>query len=144
MSLTSILLFLKKLWDNRTLVGIVLFLCVVFSFYAYHIHASSRIDSLTRENTQLQLVIEQQKKAIESIKTDYKKIIAAKEELAQEIKNTQTEVEELREKLYRENLGKKPLEELATKKTSLIEKKINKATEEALRCIELLTRGGDC
>lgn len=141
---TSVLLFLKKLWDNRVLVGLGTFVLLALSFYIYHLHASHKIESLIRENAQLELVIEQQKKAIENIKSDYNKIIDAKDELAKEIKQTQTEVEELREKLFRENLDKKPLEELATKKTTLIEKKINKATEKEFRCIEKLTQGGDC
>lgn len=142
--ISTAILFIKKLWDNRVLVAIGTFAFVLVSFYIYHLHASHKIEALTRENAQLELVIEQQKKAIESIKTDYNKIIVAKDDLANEIKKTQTEVEELREKLFRENLGKKPLEELATKKTSLIEKKINKATEKEFRCIEKLTQGGDC
>lgn len=142
--IANALLFIKKLWDNRVLVGIGTFVFVVASFYIYYLQSSHKIETLSRDNAELQLVIEQQKRTIENIKTDYNKIIAAKDELAREIKQTQTEVEELREKLFRENLGKKPLEELATKKTSLIERKINKATEKEFRCIEKLTQGGDC
>lgn len=142
--ITNTLLFIKKLWDNRVLVGIGTFAFVAVSFYIYYLQASHKIDTLSRDNAELQLVIAYQKRTIENIKTDYNKIIVAKDELAREIKQTQTEVEELREKLFRENLGKKPLEELATKKTTLIEKKINKATEKEFRCIEKLTQGGDC
>lgn len=142
--IANTLLFIKKLWDNRVLVGIGTFAFLVVSFYIYYLQASHKIDTLSRDNAELQLVIAYQKRTIENIKTDYNKIIVAKDELAREIKQTQTEVEELREKLFRENLGKKPLEELATKKTTLIEKKINKATEKEFRCIEKLTQGGDC
>jgi septal ring factor EnvC (AmiA/AmiB activator) len=117
---------------------------LIASFYLYYTIASSRIYELTRQNQELQIIIEQQKKAIEQIQRDYKQVIESKDELNKQIQDTQTEVQELREKLFRENQGKRPLEELATKKTTLIEKKINKATQNVLSCLELLTRGGDC
>lgn len=142
--ITSILLFLNKLWDNRIVIALGAFGILLASFYFYYTIASNRIDELTRQNQELQIVIEQQKKAIEQIQRDYKNVIESKDELNKQIQDTQTEVQELREKLFRENQGKRPLEELATKKTTLIEKKINKATDDALRCLELLTRGGDC
>ena len=142
--ITSILLLLNKLWDNRIVIALGAFGILLASFYFYYTIASNRIDELTRQNQELQIVIEQQKKAIEQIQRDYKNVIESKDELNKQIQDTQTEVQELREKLFRENQGKRPLEELATKKTTLIEKKINKATDDALRCLELLTRGGDC
>ena len=142
--ITSILLFLTKLWDNRIVIAVGAFGVLLASFYFYYTIASNRIDELTRQNQELQIVIEQQKKAIEQIQRDYKNVIESKDELNKQIQDTQTEVQELREKLFRENQGKRPLEELATKKTTLIEKKINKATDDALRCLELLTHGGDC
>lgn len=142
--LTSILLFLNKLWGNRIAIVLGAFGVLIAAFYLYYTIASSRIDELTRHNQELQTIIDQQKKAIEQLQRDYKHVIEAKEELNKQIQDTQTEVQELREKLFRENQGKRPLEELATKKTTLIEKKINKATDAALRCLELLTRGGDC
>ena len=142
--MTSILLFLNKLWDNRIVIVLGAFGVLIASFYLYYTIASSRIDELTHQNQELQIIIEQQKKAIEQIQRDYKQVIESKDELNKQIQDTQTEVQELREKLFRENQGKRPLEELATKKTTLIEKKINKATQDVLSCLELLTRGGDC
>lgn len=141
---TSILLFLNKLWSNRIVIVLGAFGVLIAAFYLYYTIASSRIDELTRHNQELQIIIEQQKKAIEQIQRDYKQVIESKQELNKQIQDTQTEVQELREKLFRENQGKRPLEELATKKTTLIEKKINKATQDVLSCLELLTRGGDC
>jgi septal ring factor EnvC (AmiA/AmiB activator) len=142
--LTSILLFLNKVWNNRIIIVLGAFGVLIGAFYFYYVIASNRIDELTREKIELQAIVEQQKKAIEQIQRDYKHVIESKEELNKQIQDTQTEVQELREKLFRENQGKRPLEELATKKTTLIEKKINKATQDVLSCLELLTRGGDC
>lgn len=142
--IASILAYLKLLWDNRFVVAIGTFAILLVSFYVYYNVTQSRIESLTRQNKELEIVVQQQKQAIEQIQKDYKQVIDSKEELTKQIQDTQTEVQELKEKLFRENLGKKPLEELATKKTTLIEKKINKATEELFRCLELLTQGGDC
>lgn len=140
----SAIVFLNKLWENRIFVAIGLFVFLIFSFVVYYKVTQGQIKSLKTENTRLVLVVEQQKQAIEQIQRDYKEVIRSREELSTEIQATQTEIQELREKLFRENLGKKPLEELATKKTTLIEKKINKATKEVFRCLEILSEGGNC
>jgi len=142
--IATILAYLKLVWDNRIVVAIGSFVILVFSFYVYYTISQNRIDTLTRQRDELERVVEQQKKAIEQIQKDYTQVIQSKDELTKQIQDTQTEVQELKEKLFRENLGKKPLEELATKKTTLIEKKINKAIEDVFRCLELLTQGGDC
>jgi septal ring factor EnvC (AmiA/AmiB activator) len=142
--IASILAFLTKLWNNRILIVSGTFVALVTLFFVYYKITEHKIDSLTRENAVLENTVKQQKLAIEQIQKDYTEVIEAKEQLSQDIQKTQIEVQELREKLFRENLGKKPLEELATKKTSLIEKKINKATQEVFKCLELLTEGGDC
>jgi predicted nucleic acid-binding Zn-ribbon protein len=142
--IASILAFLKTAYEKRVLIAAGTFVFVVVAFYIYHKTTQARIETLLKENGRLELVIQQQKDAIEQIQKDYKSVIESKDELSKKIEQTQTEVQELREKLFRENLGKKPLEELATKKTTLIEKKINKATEEVFKCFELLSQGGDC
>ena len=142
--IATILAYLKLVWDNRIVVAIGSFVILVFSFYVYYTISQNRIDTLTRQRDELERVVDQQKKAIEQIQKDYTQVIQSKDELTKQIQDTQTEVQELKEKLFRENLGKKPLEELATKKTTLIEKRINKATEDVFRCLELLTQGGDC
>jgi hypothetical protein len=142
--IASILAFLKTAYEKRILIASGTFVLVVLAFYVYHKTTQARIENLLKENGRLEIIVQQQKTAIEQIQKDYKSVIESKDELSKQIENTQTEVQELREKLFRENLGKKPLEELATKKTSLIEKKINKATEEVLKCFELLSQGGDC
>lgn len=142
--IASIVAFLKTAYEKRLLIASGTFVLVVLSFYAYYKITQSRIEDLLKENGRLEVVIQQQKDAIVQIQKDYKEVIASKDELSKQIDKTQTEVQELKEKLYRENLGKKPLEELATKKTTLIEKKINKATEEVLKCFEVLSQGGDC
>lgn len=142
--IASILAFLNTIWSNRIVIVSGVFLTLISSFVIYYKIAQSRIETLTKENGRLELVVEQQKQAIEQIQQSYKEVIVSKDELAKQIQDTQIEVQELREKLFRENLGKKPLEELATKKTTLIEKKMNKATQELFNCLELLTRGGDC
>jgi predicted nucleic acid-binding Zn-ribbon protein len=142
--IASILAFLKTAYEKRILIASGTFALVVIAFYVYHKTTQARIENLLRENGRLEVIVQQQKTAIEQIQKDYKSVIESKDELSKQIENTQTEVQELREKLFRENLGKKPLEELATKKTTLIEKKINKATEEVLKCFELLSQGGDC
>lgn len=142
--IASIVAFLKTAYEKRVLIASGTFVLVLISFYVYHKTTQARIENLLKENGRLELVVQQQKDAIQQIQKDYKTVIESKDELSKQITQTQTEVQELREKLFRENLGKKPLEELATKKTTLIEKKINKATEDIFKCFELLSQGGDC
>lgn len=40
--------------------------------------------------------------------------------------------------------GKKSISELAIKHSKLIEKAINNGTEKALKCLEIVSRGGNC
>lgn len=138
------LIIVKKIWDNRRLAAAAVLIFLFLVFYIYYLRSSHRIETLIRENEQLQQTIEQQKRAIESIKQDYAKIVEIRDELNQKIVETQKDTEELRKKLYRENEGKKSLEQLATKKTNLIQKLVNRGTEKALKCLELITEDKEC
>lgn len=138
------LALIKKLWDNRILVVIGIFSLLLLSFYIYYLRASSKIESLTRDKIELEQVVEDQKKAITQLRQDYDKIIQAKEELRKDVEAIRDDVEREKKKLFRENRKKKTLEELAKKKTSLIEKKINDATDNVIECFETISRGGDC
>lgn len=142
--IAELLLILKKIWDNRKLALGVLTAFLVLLCYVYYLKTSHTIETLTKQNTELQQIVEQQKRAIETIKKDYTKIIEIKEDLNKQVVAAQKNVEELRQKLYRENQGKKPLEELATRKTSLIEKIVNKGTQNVLKCFELLSEDKEC
>ena len=140
----DILAFLKTLYQNRYVVisgGVIILL---LSFYSYHLYASGRIESLERDNKDLARQVEEQQRQIDVLKVNYDAIIKAKDELLTEVENLKTQQRKEEEKIYRENRDKKSLEELAIKKTGLVQRVINKATKKAFDCFVTLSEGGDC
>lgn len=137
-------MYLQLVWQNRKLIALASAAVLVTTFYIYHLRTSHTIERLTNEKVELQKIVENQQKTIENLKINYEKIIAAKDELSKQLEENQKELDELKETLFRETQGKKSLEELARKKTSLVEKQVNKATDKVLKCFETLSQGGDC
>lgn len=137
-------MYLQVIWQNRKLIAISGVVLLLTSFYIYHLRATNKIERLSNENHELQKIVEQQQKTIENLKINYEKIIVAKDQLNKQLEENQQELDKLKETLFRETQGKKSLEELARKKTSLVEKKVNKATDKVLKCFETLSQGGDC
>lgn len=119
-------------------------LVVVLSVLGYIYFLRSSVDTLEKEKAALVLVVEQQKQALEQFKKDIKAVVAAKDEYIKATEDLANKKKELEETLYRENKKKKSLEELAVKKSSLIQKKVNNATDEVFKCFEALSAGGDC
>lgn len=142
--MTNILLFLKTLYQNRYLVlsGSAVFLAL--SFYLYHLHATHKIESLEQEKKELTRLVEDQKRQIETIRVNYDAIIKAKDELSTEIQTLKDQQRKEEEKIYRENRNKKSLEELAIRKTGLVQKAVNKATKKVFECFVTISQGGDC
>lgn len=140
----SILAFLKTLYQNRYVVisgGVIVLL---LAFYSYHLYASGRIESLERDNKELTRLVEDQQRQIDAIKVNYDAIIKAKDELLIEVQALKDQQRKEEDKIYRENRNKKSLEQLAIKKTGLVQKVINKATKKAFDCFVTLSEGGDC
>lgn len=135
---------LAKIYQNRYLIIVALFVALCTAFYIYFLQASSTIDRLETENTNLKVVVQQQIDAFNKMRKDYDEIIKAKDDLSKEIVDLQERQKVLEDTLYRENRGKKSLEELATKKTSLIERMINRATEKVFQCFVEVSKGGVC
>lgn len=140
----NILNFLSALYKNRYVASAIGVFLIVCSFYVYHVHASHRIETLERDNKELSRKLDEQQKQIESLKLNYDQIIKAKEDLLTEVESLKTQQRQEEEKLYRENRKKKSLEELAIKKTGLVQKAINKATKNVFECFVTLSKGGDC
>lgn len=142
--MTELLLTLKKIWDNRYVIGALSLTALIVSFYIYYLHATHTIETLTRNNVELETALNEQKQITADLEKNYTKVLEARESLQKEIEKARVESDKLQETLTREARNKKSLEELARKKTSLIEKKINNATEKTLNCFEKITEGGDC
>jgi septal ring factor EnvC (AmiA/AmiB activator) len=140
----SVVMFVKKIWDNKILLALGGLGLVSLSFYIYYTITSAQIKSLERDKIELQKKVKDQELVISLLKEDYQKIIKINNDLSVQIDNNKKETDALRKQLHRENEKKKSLEELATKKTSLIEKIINKGTQNVLTCFEVISSGGDC
>lgn len=118
-------------------------LIVVFAIGWYK-YTSYRIDSLLKKSQDQAETIKLLNAGIDETLRRYALINSANKELEEQKDRSNRELEILKKVLYRENQGKKSLEELATKKTSLIQLKINKATEEVLKCFENISRDKPC
>jgi len=135
---------LAKIYQNRYLLIVAAFVTLCIAFYIYFLRASSTIDRLESENNSLKTLVQQQIDAFNKMRKDYDDIIQAKEDLSKEVETLQEKQKTLEETIYRENRGKKSLEELATKKTSLIERMINRATEQVFQCFVEVSKGEVC
>ena len=144
MNLTAILLTLKTLWKNKSIVLLSTLMVVLLSFFTYYHYSSARIKDLKERKTLLEHRLAQQEILMNDLKNNYKKIIKSRDELVEEIHSARKEIDDLQKVLSGKDRGKKTLEEIARKKTSLIESKVNVATENVIKCFELLSSGGDC
>lgn len=135
---------ITSILGNKYVIGAVVIVTLCTGAYIYYLRTSSKIERLEHHNQLLQLENDSLKQAIDSLKKDYESINNAKEDLRKEVSDLKKKTDQLEDTLYRENKNKKSLEELAIKKTSLIEKKVNAATDKVLKCFETITSGGDC
>jgi hypothetical protein len=141
--MTSIALILKYLWDNKTALLITVFFILCVGFYSYYSYASEKISQYISKNLELNRIIEQKNAIIDSLKKDYESIITSRDELMLLVDKGNKEISSLRDRLFRENRGKKPIGELARNKTVLVEKAVNKATEDVIRCFEKISKNND-
>lgn len=96
------------------------------------------------ENQKLEFAIDQQQQLLTQFQKDITQIQEKTRNLEADKRELDDYSRELRELLYRENGKKKSLEKLATKKTSLIQKKVNRATTKVFECFEFISEGLQC
>lgn len=125
---------------NKYVLGSILVISA--AGYIWRLHTEN--DTLQEQKQKLIMAVEQQGKAIERMKKDVIKVVKARDDIAKEVERVSKEKKELQDTLNRDSKKKKSLEELAIKKTGLIQLKVNKATQEVFDCFELITQGGDC
>lgn len=140
----NILLFLQTLYRNRYVIGVITVLFFLLSCYTYYLYTSKKIESLQTQNENLSRQVEEQERRIEELTKNYEEVIKAKEQLSKEIDTIKEDLRKEEEKIYREMDNKKSLEELAQKKSKLVENAINRATQNVFDCFEIISRGGDC
>lgn len=135
---------LSLLYKNRYVIGLVSLAFFLLSCFAYYTYASSKIELLEKDNVRLQEIVEEQKRQIETIKKNYEELIKTKDDLSREIEDIKRKEQEEIDKIRREERDKKTLEELALKKSKLVENAVNRATQNVFECFEIISLGGDC
>ena len=122
--------------------GILLLAVIGYIFYLRSSVNSSEkeIKSLIAERALLQKQVMDNTATIMKQQQEHTAVINANAALEQTKASLEKQAEELNQLLYREqNSDKKSLGELAERKPSLIENKVNKASENVLNCLENAT-----
>lgn len=140
----DILALFSVLYNNRVVIGIITLAFFLLSCLTYYIYASSKIESLQKDNTHLSQELEEQKRIIETLKQNYENLIKTKDNLVREIDDIRRQEQDEIDKINREQNKKQSLEELALKKSQLVEKAVNRATQNVFQCFEIISLGGDC
>jgi len=118
------------------LTGIMLIVLLVAGGigYWYYTDTQNRISELVNQNTVLSVTVAEGEATINSLEDNIIQINKEIRQVNEEFAKVREENESLRKKLDKHDLGK-----LARTKTKLIEKIINKASNNAGRCFEILS-----
>ena len=107
---------------------------VVYGGYYYYKDTQSRIQTLTENNSKLEIATQQQENTINTLVEDRKKF----EELNNELQTKLDDANQYKDKLI-DKLRKHDLAKLSMKKPGLVEKRINNGTKKLFRSLENLT-----
>lgn len=140
----DILALLSVLYKNRVAIGVVSLAFFFLSCFTYYTYASSKIELLQKDNARLVQELEEQKKIAETLKQNYENLVRTKDDLSREIQDIRRQEQEAIDRLNREQFKKRSLEELALKKSRLVENAVNRATQNVFQCFEIISLGGDC
>jgi len=86
------------------------------------------------ENTKLTTAVEQQKEAIAAIEEGLKEQALIRDDLEKEIQSARKEMDAFQNKIMKHDL-----KAIAGQKAELLEKKINRASNDVMRCFEVIT-----
>lgn len=107
---------------------------VVYGGYYYYKDTQSRIQTLTENNSKLEVATQQQEQTINTLVEDAKKFAELNKELQVKLDKANQYRDTLIDKLRKHDLAK-----LSLKKPGLVEKKINNGTKELFRSLENIT-----
>ena len=107
---------------------------VVYGGYYYYKDTQSRIQTLTENNSKLEVATQAQEQTINTLIEDREKF----EELNKELQTKLDKANQYRDTLI-DKLRKHDLAKLSLKKPGLVEKKINNGTKKLFRSLESLT-----
>ena len=107
---------------------------VVYGGYYYYKDTQSRIQTLTENNSKLEVTTQQQEQTINTLIEDREKFDELNKELQVKLDKANQYRDTLIDKLRKHDLAK-----LSLKKPGLVEKKINNGTKKLFRSLESLT-----
>jgi|TARA_B110000240_G_C13066469_1_gene269780 hypothetical protein len=107
---------------------------VVYGGYYYYKDTQSRIQTLTENNSKLEIATQQQEQTINTLVEDAKKFAELNNELQIKLDKANQYKDVLIDKLRKHDLSK-----LSMKKPGLVEKRINNGTKKLFRSLENLT-----
>ena len=107
---------------------------VVYGGYYYYKDTQSRIQTLTENNSKLEIATQQQEQTINTLVEDAKKFAELNNELQIKLDKANQYKDVLIDKLRKHDLSN-----LSMKKPGLVEKRINNGTKKLFRSLESLT-----
>lgn len=102
--------------------------------YLYYKDSQEAIAALNQQNATLTQAVDQQKEAIAAMEEAIKEQAKIREEMMSEIESARKDMQTMQDKLSKHNFAL-----IASEKAGLLEKKINKATDDVMRCFEVVT-----
>lgn len=115
-----------------TLLGVA-----VVGVYFYIQYLQGEIDTYVTNQARLEIALSENQLALDNLRLEHNIIVETNKDLNNFIEELDHQKTELEETLYREREKKKSLEQLAIEAASKIEYRVNKATSEVLRCLEI-------
>lgn len=107
---------------------------VVGGAFFYYKDSQATIAALNQQTATLTQAVDQQKDAIEAMEQSIRDQAAIREDMMKEVESARKDVEKLQTKIASHDLKL-----VASEKAGLLEKKINRATNDVMRCFEIAT-----
>jgi chromosome segregation ATPase len=107
---------------------------VVGGAFFYYKDSQATIAALNQQTATLTQAVDQQKEAIEAMEQSIRDQAAIREDMMKEVESARKDVEKLQTKIASHDLKL-----MASQKAELLEKKINRATNDVMRCFEIAT-----
>lgn len=112
----------------------MILLFTVGGFYVYYQDTQKRIATLVENNAKLEIAVQTNEEAISSLKTSIASANAELTRVNKAFAEARTQNRELTDRLAKHEIGM-----LAAKKPAMVEGIINKASDKALRCFEIMS-----
>ena len=107
---------------------------VVGGAFFYYKDSQATIAALNQQTATLTQAVDQQKDALEAMEQSIRDQAAIREDMMKEVESARKDVEKLQTKIASHDLKL-----IASEKAELLEKKINRATNDVMRCFEIAT-----